>query len=125
MIPCGFESFSLDSAFESSFLFEQVERYAVKQREVLRRMACSFSVQIFAKAHVEYPVQFVFDAPVLTNHAVQTRRIGLEAGDVVANLALGLACGLVVTLALDTYQALKRGPLRGFVDHAQVGDHRA
>src|ERR1039458_7495391 len=82
MVPCGFEAFSLDAAFEGSFLFEQVERYAVEQREVLRRMACSFPVQIFAKAHVEHPVQFVFDAPVLTNHAVQARRIRLEAGDV-------------------------------------------
>jgi hypothetical protein len=42
---------------------------------VLRRMACSFSVQVFAKAHVEHPMQFVFDAPVLANHAVQSRRI--------------------------------------------------
>jgi len=57
------ESFALDAAFEGSFLFKQVERYAVEQREVLRRVACSFPVQIFAKAHVEHPVQFVVSRP--------------------------------------------------------------
>jgi len=30
MVPCGLESFSLDAAFESSFLFEQIQRYAVE-----------------------------------------------------------------------------------------------
>ena len=28
-------------------------------------------------------------------------------------------------VGLDTHQPLERRPFRGFVDHAQVGDHRA
>jgi hypothetical protein len=81
MVPCGFEAFSLDAAFEGCFLFEQVQRYAVEQREVLRCMACSFSVQVFAKAHIKHPVQFVLDAPALADGSVQPPGIGLEAGD--------------------------------------------
>jgi len=50
---------------------------------------------------------------VPTNHAVQARRIGLEAGDVVAKLALGLACGLVLAFALDTHQPLERQHIVG------------
>ena len=80
MVPCGFESFAHDGALESSFLFEQIQRYAVESRKVFRRMACWLSV--FAKAHVEHPMQFVFGASVLTDHAVQPRRVGPEAGDV-------------------------------------------
>ena len=34
-------------------------------------------------------MQFVLDAPVLTNGAVQTRRLGLETADVVAGFGLG------------------------------------
>ena len=70
-------------------------------------------------------MQLVFDAPVLANHAVQSRRIGLEAGDVIAGFALGLARRLVVALALDAHQPLQRLPLRSLVYHAQVGNHRA
>jgi hypothetical protein len=69
-------------------------------------MAGAFAVQVFAEAHVEHPVQFVFDAPVLADHRVQPRRIGPEAGDVVADFALGFARDLVIAFALDTHQPL-------------------
>ncbi len=69
MVPSGFESFCFNSALEGCFLFEQVQRYAVEQREVLCCVACSFSVQVFVEAHIEHPVQFVFDSPVLADDA--------------------------------------------------------
>ena len=69
MVPCGFEAFSLDSAFGRFVLFEQVEGDAIEHGEVLSRVSSAFAVKVFAKAHIEHPVQFVFDPPVLTNHA--------------------------------------------------------
>lgn len=39
-------------------------------------MSSAFAVEVFIEAHIQYPVQFVFDAPVLADHCVQLRRIG-------------------------------------------------
>jgi hypothetical protein len=78
----------------------------LSSEKFLRCMACSVSVQVFAKAHVEHPVQLVFDGPVLADDPVQPCCIGPEAGDLVAGFALGLARRFVVTLALDAYQSL-------------------
>jgi len=69
VVPCGFEAFSLDSTFGRFVLFEQVEGDAIEHGEVLSRVSSAFAVKVFAKAHIEHPVQFVFDPPVLTNHA--------------------------------------------------------
>ncbi len=44
MVQGGFERFSVYATFEGCFLFEQVERDAVEQGEVLRCMPGSFSV---------------------------------------------------------------------------------
>jgi len=71
-------------------------------------MSGAFAVQVFAEAHVEHPMQFVFDAPVLADHRIEPRRIRLEAGDGVADCALDFAGYLVVPFALDTYQPLQR-----------------
>ena len=69
-------------------------------------VAGAFAAEVFAEADVEHPVQFVFDAPVLADRAVQPRRIGLEAGDVVADFTLDFARGLVIPFRLDTHQPL-------------------
>jgi hypothetical protein len=66
-------------------LFEQVESDAIENGEVLRGVAGAFAVEVFAEADIEHPVQFVFDAPVLADGAVQSRGVGLEAGDVEAD----------------------------------------
>jgi hypothetical protein len=66
----------------------------------------AFAVKVFAKTHIKHPVQFVFDPPVLADHRVQSRGIGSEAGDVVADLALGSTRRLVIALRLDTHQTL-------------------
>jgi len=105
-VPSGFEALSLDSAFGRFVVFEQIEGDSIEDGEVLCGVASAFAVRVFAEADVEHPVQVVFDAPVLADHGVQPRRIGAEAGDVVANLALGFACGLVVPFRLDAHQRL-------------------
>ena len=84
----------MDSALAGFVLFEQVEGDAIENGEVLGGVAGAFAVEVFAKADIEHPVQLVLDAPVLTNGAVQTRRIGFETGDGVAGFGLGFARGL-------------------------------
>src|SRR5208283_2446869 len=100
MVPGGVEAFSLDTAFAGFLLFKHVESDAVEQGEVLGGVAGTFAAEVFAEAYVEHPVQLVFDAPVLADRAVQPRRVGGEAGDVVADFALDLSRGLVVALSL-------------------------
>jgi hypothetical protein len=125
MVPGSFKPLSPDARLEGCFLFGQVQGHAVEQPEVLRRISGALRAQIRAQGHVEHPVELVFDAPVLADHIVQSLSTWLEAGDVIANPALGLASGFVVTLAFDAHQPVKRGPLGGPFDHAQVGNHRA
>ena len=93
MVPCGFETFASDAAFESCFQFEQVEGDAIEQRKVLRGVAGAFAVEVFAEADIEHqcPPPRIFDAPVLADDRVRPRRIRPEAGDVVADLALDFA----------------------------------
>ena len=52
MIPSGLESFSLDSALQCFFLFEDIEGDSVEDGEVLRGVACPFSAEVFSEAHV-------------------------------------------------------------------------
>jgi hypothetical protein len=106
VVPRCFEAFSLDSALGRFVLSEQVEGYAVEDGEVLCGVASAFAVKVFAKTHIQHPVQFVFDPPVLADHRVQPRGIGSEAGDGVADFALGFTRRLVIALGLDTHQSL-------------------
>ena len=89
MIPCGFEAFSFDAAFETRLQLEQVQGDAVEQGEVLRGISGSFTAQVFSKGHIQHPVQLVFDAPMLANLAVDQCRVGSQAGDVVTGFVLG------------------------------------
>jgi hypothetical protein len=34
-------------------------------------VSCSLSILVLAEAHIEHPVQFVFDAPVLADYRQQ------------------------------------------------------
>ena len=91
MVPGGFEALSLDPSFGRFVLFEQVEGDAIEDGEVLRGVSGAFAVEVFTEAHIEHPMQFVFDAPVLADHRVQPGGIGPETGDVVTDFALDLA----------------------------------
>ena len=85
-------------------MFEQVEGDAVENGGVLRRIASAFAVEVFAEAHILNPVQLVFDAPVLANASIQPRRIGFQAGEVVADFCLCLARSLVIPLCLNAHK---------------------
>ena len=105
MVPSSLQAFTVDAQFAGFVLLEQVECDAVEHGVVLCGVASTFAIQVLAEADVEHSVQFVFDAPVLTDGAVQPRRIGIEAGNVVSGLALGFARRLVVALGLNSHQA--------------------
>ena len=93
----------MDTSLGTLVLFEQVERDAVEHGEVMGGMSGAFAIQILAEAHVERPVQLVFEAPVPSIGAIQPRRIRAEARDVVADFLFGFACGLVESFALDSH----------------------
>jgi len=61
----------VDPEFGSFVLFEQVEGKPVDEGEVLSSVAGTLAAQVFAEGDVEYPVEFVFDAPVLTNDLME------------------------------------------------------
>ena len=79
IVPASLEAFAFHPEFAGFFLLEQVERDAVEHGVVLCGMAGAFAVKVFSETDIEGPVQFVFDAPVLSDGAVQPRRVGLEA----------------------------------------------
>ncbi len=106
MIPAGLKAFAFDAPLGRFVLFEEVECDPVQEREVLCGVALAFAAEVFAESDVEHPMQFVFNAPVLADDAVQLCGIGLEAGDVVAGFAFGFACGLVIAFGLDAHQPL-------------------
>jgi len=106
VVPGGIEAFAFDASFAGILLLEHIESDTVEQGEVLRGVASAFAAEVLAEAYVEHPVQFVFDAPVLADGAVQPRRIGGETGDVVASLPLGFSRRLVVAFRFDAHQTL-------------------
>ena len=85
---------------------EKVEGDAVEQGEVLGGISGPFAALVLAKGRVQHPVQFVFDALVLTNGGIEARGVKRQAGDVVAGFAFLLAGGLLVSLGLDTHNPL-------------------
>jgi len=79
VVPACFEAFAVHAELAGFALFEQVERDAVDDGEVLRGVACALAAKVFAEADIEHPVQLVFDAPVLANGRVQPLRFRLQA----------------------------------------------
>jgi hypothetical protein len=65
VIPTSFEALAFDASSAGFVLLEQVEGDADEEGEVLRRVALPFAAEVFAEAHIEHPMQFVFDAPAL------------------------------------------------------------
>ncbi len=125
MIPGGLQAFSVYAQFACLVMFEQVEGDAVKDGVVLGSVSGAFAAEVLAEADVQYPVKLVFDAPVLADDRVQPRRVGLEAGDVVAGFVFAGAGRLVITLGLDAHQPPQRRPFRRPIQQAQITEHRA
>jgi len=90
LVAGGLEPFAPGAAFESCFLFSRLSAMRLSSEKFVPH-GQRVSVQVFAEADIQYPVQFVFDAPVLAHDRVQPRRIRPETGDVIAGLTLDFA----------------------------------
>ena len=62
--------FSFNSEFRGFVLPKQVEGHAIEQRKILSRVVLAFTVEVFAEADIEGPVQLVFNSPVLSDRLV-------------------------------------------------------
>lgn len=89
LIPASLELFGLDTEFSGCFLLEQVERDVAQDGEVVWGVVFADTAVIFAKGDVEYPVQFVFGAPVVAHRLQGDSDVVWQAGDVTAGLAYG------------------------------------
>jgi hypothetical protein len=96
VIPSSLQAFAVDTEFAGFVLSKQVQGDSVEQGEVLCGIGGPFSAGVFSEADIRYPVQFVLDAPVLANFAVQLLGSGFETGDVGTDLLLDFARSLVI-----------------------------
>ena len=79
VIPCCFEAFGLDVAFEGGFAFKQVDGHVTDDSEIFGNMVCSYPTIVFAESDFQRPVQAVFDAPVFTDGVGDGRGVVVEA----------------------------------------------
>ncbi len=85
------EALAMDAQAGCSILAQEIERDVAQDRQVLVAMVFADATLIFAKGHIEHPMQAVLNAPV-TAHRLQdmlrSPRAGVrEATDVVAHLS--------------------------------------
>ena len=66
VVPGGSFSFFLDAAGRT-VLFDQGERKASEQGEVLRSVVLANATIVLAKRHVEHPMQRILDPPMAAN----------------------------------------------------------
>ena len=86
MIPAGVELFALDSAFFGFLAFEQVQGEAAQGGEIFRRETGAGAAVIFAKAHIQDPVEFVFHALVTAHRPRKGLDLERQTRQVVAAL---------------------------------------
>lgn len=106
MVPGGLQAFTVDAEFADFVLFEHIEGDACEDGVVLSGATGTFAAEILAEADIDYPVQLVFNAPVLADGCVQPRCVGLEAGDVITDFLFCFPRRLVIALGFDPHQSL-------------------
>jgi hypothetical protein len=84
VFPAGFMPFAFEAGFCGFIVFKQVEGHSGNEGKVFCGMACSFLTSIFGEHHLQAPVQVIFYAPVLSDVAVKSSGVCLQAADVVA-----------------------------------------
>src|ERR1041385_2404803 len=115
VIPSRLEAFGVDAGFGALVGLETVERQSAESGEIFRSVANPDAVLILAKAHIQLPMQIVFDGPVAANPFQHGRCIvTLEAADVIASLGTDLAVDL--TLRFDNRDATQSRPGLGEFD---------
>ena len=65
--PTRLEPFAFNTLFGRGFLFKQVEGHMAQDRKILRSMADTDTLVIFAERDVQHPVQAIFNLLVRPN----------------------------------------------------------
>lgn len=81
------EAFPFDASLGSVVLFEHVQSNALEDGEVLGGVSGSFTAKVFIEIHVQHPVQFVLNAPVLADDGVESFGVGLGMAVISLDLA--------------------------------------
>ena len=69
IVLASLEAFAFHPEFAGFFLLSRSSAMRLKHGVVLCGMAGAFAIKVFSKTDIEGPVQFVFDAPVLSDGA--------------------------------------------------------
>ena len=85
-IPAGALAFDLEAAFETGFIFEQIQRQMSNGGEVLRGVALAHPAIVLAKGHIQTPMQLILNGPMRANRLGEDLGVGLDRGDEIAPL---------------------------------------
>jgi len=119
LVPTCFETFASKASRGGLLLLEQVEGHVPQDSHILCCIALSDTTVIFAKGHVQHPMQSILDIPMCANG--RQKVVGIvarQAGDVVARFRLSLS--LQSPLRIDLDDGLESCPLLWLVQRLQV-----
>ena len=85
-VPGRLPSFSLDAVFGCLLLFEQIECHVAQHNEVLVGISLADPAIIFAKRHIQHPMQCVFNGPMAAPNLEEMLRVVGHVRDEVARL---------------------------------------
>ena len=91
MVPCCFETFGLNAAFEGIFPFKHVGRHVAQDSQIFRTMVFAYTAVVFSERYIQAPVQAVFDTPVCSDGIGDVGGLVFEAGDEKGGFGRGLA----------------------------------
>ena len=91
--------------------------------QVQRPVVEAGALPVLAKDHIEFPMQPIFNLPVLANVAVKVVRRGREAAEVLPGLGRGLPVDFPARV--DARNAAQMAPIGQSVEQLQLRFHRA
>jgi hypothetical protein len=107
----GFDAFSFDGDF-ACLAFEDVERRMADDGEVQGAVIFPGSALVLAEAHIERPVQIIFDAPVSAARGEDALGIWRQGRDVEPRFLRGGSGFLVSSQTVDRRNRLQSLPVR-------------
>src|SRR5438105_6427389 len=112
VIEGGPEAFGRQTAPDGALLAQEIERELAQAGQVLGAVPAPHRTGIFAEEHIEHPVQAILDVPVLADRLPQDRRLGRQAGEVIARVDGPLGARPPLRLDLDDRAQARPGAAR-------------
>jgi hypothetical protein len=84
LIPTGSQPFRLHAALLRLFAMQQVHCQAAQERHILWPLAHPQMTRIFAKDHIQSPVNFIFNPPMRPYCVPKRLRVAVQTHDVLA-----------------------------------------